>query len=149
MESSHKHRNVPKLTRTYGFSGCVAPHNCNPASHGGVVDLEECSCGATRSLNINGSHIERGSWTEAAKEAPAGRRDPLREKARELARTLLRAHRSSRGEPLDGYHAARYWLEQVTDSDDRKTASLIIEVGLDALAEAWNSEQRATDPIGY
>lgn len=45
------------------FTRCVASGDaCNPAAHGGVAWLEHCSCGATREVNTNGRHEERGEW---------------------------------------------------------------------------------------
>ncbi len=44
------------------FMGPVAREQ-NPAAHGGVCEGEEClSCGARRSANVNGSHVERAPW---------------------------------------------------------------------------------------
>lgn len=138
---NHQHKPIENRTRTYGFSGCVSPHYCNPASHGCVVEVEECTCGAIRSANINQNCLEQGPWVEPAPLLKEHPRDPLREKARELARTLM----SQDGGQLiaNGRRAARNWLERATAAEDIKSLTLIIEVGLDALAEAWDALYKA------
>lgn len=56
------HRPVKSEDRP--FFGAVSDR-LNRAAHGGIARLETCSCGATRWKNVNGSHVERGGWTEA------------------------------------------------------------------------------------
>lgn len=65
-EKYHRHR--PARTETWGFWGPVVPLNdrrYHPAAHGGVVEVEICSCGAQRRTNINGWYRERGDWKSA------------------------------------------------------------------------------------
>lgn len=66
--TTHRHRAVPKLAKVVGYT---APVNWpgNPAAHGGVCVIDTCRCGYWRATNVNGVHVERGSW-----EAPAPRR---------------------------------------------------------------------------
>jgi hypothetical protein len=63
---THKHTTIDEREKgPYGFIGCVARHpftDCNPASHGGVVWIETCECGATRKRSSNGRHAEFGCW---------------------------------------------------------------------------------------
>jgi hypothetical protein len=59
--TKHTHRAV--TTRDTPFFGPVGPrHRQNPCAHGGVCELEICKCGAERRTNLNGGHIERGTW---------------------------------------------------------------------------------------
>ena len=55
------HRHSASSTRTRSFSGAVTRRE-NPAAHGNVCEHQACSCGATRSVNINGNHTEAGPW---------------------------------------------------------------------------------------
>lgn len=66
--SPHKHRPVKGLTETRCFLGPVAwPEN--PAAHGNVTEWQTCRCGATRAVNVNGLHVERGPWHNLNKPA--------------------------------------------------------------------------------
>lgn len=56
---SHKH--APRYSETIGFTGAVSGAY-NPSAHGGVTEIQECTCGAQRRVNINGAHEEIGSW---------------------------------------------------------------------------------------
>jgi hypothetical protein len=60
----HRHKAIASKSETWGFTGCVRPGRCNPAAHGNVVHLDRCSCGATRSTNVNCNHVEIGQWQE-------------------------------------------------------------------------------------
>lgn len=56
---NHKHRVKTRVER--GFTHPVAwPEN--RSAHGNITRVDTCSCGAIRSTNINGNHIERGQW---------------------------------------------------------------------------------------
>lgn len=48
-------------TKTRGFSGPVTRDE-NPRAHGNVCEIERCSCGAERRVNVNGMHVEEGDW---------------------------------------------------------------------------------------
>jgi len=50
--------------REHCFRGPVAQgDNQNQMAHGGISYIETCSsCGAKRSVNQNGLHVEEGSW---------------------------------------------------------------------------------------
>jgi len=65
--TTHKHRGTEKRNRgPYGFTACVAPRDCNPMAHGGVVWVEVCSCGAERRRASTGDgRDEVGPWTRA------------------------------------------------------------------------------------
>lgn len=67
--TQHKHRAIPNKQRgPFGFQFCISPRRCNPASHGGVMFVDICSCGAERHRNSTGNgHTEYGRWVEAAK----------------------------------------------------------------------------------
>mgnify|MGYP000909931641 CR=1 FL=1 len=58
---SHAHR-MHKVT-VRPFSGPVSKY-VNEAAHGNVTEEHTCTCGATRKVNVNGRHIERGPWQE-------------------------------------------------------------------------------------
>jgi hypothetical protein len=66
----HKHKAVE--SHTYCWTGCVVVDEkgyCpNEAAHGGVVEWERCSCGATRLIEANGTRRNRTRWTLASKE---------------------------------------------------------------------------------
>ena len=61
-----RHKPVDLLERgPYGFTSCVARHPytyCEPISHGGVVWIEVCECGAERHGASNGNRVEYGIW---------------------------------------------------------------------------------------
>jgi hypothetical protein len=58
-----------------GFCGCVAPHNCNPMSHGGVTYHETRKAAAghrRRAVNSTGAgREERGPWQPCSEEEAA------------------------------------------------------------------------------
>jgi len=57
-------RHVHKLMRmkTFPFARCVGMA-CKNESHGGVTQLQECTCGMSRKVNVNEESKEFGSWT--------------------------------------------------------------------------------------
>lgn len=57
--TKHTHKAIKSVIRP--FFGPVSRKQ-NPAAHGGICEREFCACGATRDWNLNGSHVERGSW---------------------------------------------------------------------------------------
>ena len=59
IKIDHKHR--AEKTKDFGFAGPVSRDE-NRAAHGNICRVETCWCGATRCININGVHIERGYW---------------------------------------------------------------------------------------
>jgi hypothetical protein len=60
--ADHVHHPICQQERC--FSGCVDPHDCTPAAHGGMTYRDVCSCGAERATNVNGTHEEEGPWCE-------------------------------------------------------------------------------------
>lgn len=56
------HRSDDDSLHAYGFTGCVAPWNCEPSSHGCISYEEYCACGAARSVNQNQHWAERSAW---------------------------------------------------------------------------------------
>jgi hypothetical protein len=69
--TTHVHR--AKTSKTVGFNHCVAlgteddGKGCNPYSHGGVMMVATCSCGAIRKVNSTGRGREESSgWVDAA-----------------------------------------------------------------------------------
>lgn len=64
MDDRHRHEVESEQMR--GYLCCVDPYGCcNEGSHGNVMYVERCACGATRKRNVNGSHHETGPWTPA------------------------------------------------------------------------------------
>jgi len=60
-----EHKHHAKTSETRPFWGPVATGaRANPAAHGGITRRETCSCGATRKVNVNGVHVEKGRWNE-------------------------------------------------------------------------------------
>ena len=57
----HKHKPATESIRC--FTAPVA-YPENPAAHGNICISQTCSCGATRRINKNGRHIERGPWIQ-------------------------------------------------------------------------------------
>ncbi len=64
--SGHEHRSVGRVSGP--FFGPVSGKQ-NPKAHGGYSAVEHCSCGAKRTVNINGKHVERGSWGKGGSKA--------------------------------------------------------------------------------
>lgn len=64
MTKTHQHRG--RVSKTYGFTGCVNPARCNPAAHGNIRVVDTCRCGAVRVTLVNRRHEERGPWRESA-----------------------------------------------------------------------------------
>ena len=59
------HRHKLDTERNYCFRGPAAGARTeNRAAHGNVTVVERCACGATRETNINGRHVERGTWMQ-------------------------------------------------------------------------------------
>jgi hypothetical protein len=56
----HTHTVITTVTRP--FAGPVS-RNENPAAHGGVTVHETCADGYVRRENVNGLHVEEGSWS--------------------------------------------------------------------------------------
>ena len=69
--SNHKH--TASMTRTSCFSHCIGGSQHSEASHGNIVELATCRCGAERSTEINGVHVHRGAWS-----APAPKAQPIK-----------------------------------------------------------------------
>lgn len=63
-ERPHHHRARRDGKGPGGYTGCVAPYNCDPSSHGAVTYIERCACGATRAVNVNQRFVERGPWSD-------------------------------------------------------------------------------------
>jgi hypothetical protein len=57
------HRHRAEATRDRVWYACVAPSRCvSDESHGHVVRLERCHCGATRAVEMNGSASVASLW---------------------------------------------------------------------------------------
>lgn len=61
MPVMHRHSAETDTDRPY--SGPIYSARPNRRAHGGITRVEQCACGATRSININNSHRETGSWS--------------------------------------------------------------------------------------
>jgi len=66
--SAHRHRAIKNETQMRGFTGCAAPYNCNPASHGSALYVDHCRCGATRRTNVNQGFHESAGWVVACED---------------------------------------------------------------------------------
>jgi hypothetical protein len=63
-----RHRRF-RTIRTSPYTGPVSQHQ-NLAAHGNVTRIDECSsCGARRDRNVNGVHVEKGTWYTPTTEA--------------------------------------------------------------------------------
>jgi hypothetical protein len=60
--STHRHSVFSSVDR--GFTDAVSRDE-NRAAHGNICVIDTCKCGATRRINVNGTHIERGAWIVA------------------------------------------------------------------------------------
>lgn len=58
----HKHKAKSKKTTPF-FGPVSGTRKQNPAAHGNVTVIAKCRCGAERSTNVNGPHVERGQWS--------------------------------------------------------------------------------------
>lgn len=62
---------LARVVRERCYSGAVSRDE-NRAAHGGICQVLECAkCGATRLVNRNGGHVERGPWFAPAKDGAA------------------------------------------------------------------------------
>lgn len=59
------HRHQKRVEQDVPFRHCVSPDKCTPASHGNIMRIVVCRCGAVRLENINQQHIETGHWEES------------------------------------------------------------------------------------
>ena len=57
-----KHFHRPMKIQSSPFARCVGMA-CNNEAHGGVTQLQECTCGMSRRVNVNEESKEFGSWT--------------------------------------------------------------------------------------
>ena len=65
-KAKHAHRTKTTQTRAYMGSNPTGQWSRKElAAQGGVTHHETCSCGATRIVNVNGSHRCAGPWTDA------------------------------------------------------------------------------------
>lgn len=65
--SRHTHRRRGE-SRIVCWSGCVAAGPCDGRSHGGVMYVDTCRCGAERRAEGNGGLLRYGRWVPAADE---------------------------------------------------------------------------------
>ncbi len=61
--SKHKRSVKSETIRAYTGGAGTARTGQNPAAAGGICLHQTCACGATRKVNQNGRHAERGEWT--------------------------------------------------------------------------------------
>ena len=67
----HTHRADPELTRIYPWTQCIDwRHPHSEVTHGNVVEVQRCACGAWRLVELNGAHRHAGPW-QAPQEAAA------------------------------------------------------------------------------
>ena len=59
---THTHRAIKTKAKDYGWTHCVLDHWHGGASHGCIVRVDECKCGAVRKTEINGVHRDYGQW---------------------------------------------------------------------------------------
>jgi hypothetical protein len=64
--TGHQHRAVTGRTRTVGWTHCVRSgvdgRACSGVTHGGVVFVDECRCGAVRYVESNAGQTESSGW---------------------------------------------------------------------------------------
>lgn len=58
----HRHKRDPKRDQEFAWTYCVRPGHCDGAAHGNIIRIEYCFCDAARRVEINGSHVVRGTW---------------------------------------------------------------------------------------
>lgn len=61
----HRHTSIDRRTACWMY--CITPQACaaNPSrqgAHGGVTHRDTCECGATREVESNYGHTNRGPW---------------------------------------------------------------------------------------
>lgn len=72
MESCPGHAAISESDEPFVSCAAVEPYtSCGPAAHGGVTVVETCSCGARRRINVNGRHVENGTWWMPMVDVPA------------------------------------------------------------------------------
>jgi hypothetical protein len=60
--TKHVHR-PSKDSKTYCWTACVDPNRPHSeASHGNVVEVQYCRCGAYRLVEVNYTHRHAGPW---------------------------------------------------------------------------------------
>lgn len=60
--NGHRHRAVFGAGKQYPWTACVWPGRCMGRSHGGVVFIDVCKCGALRGTESKGKFRNRGQW---------------------------------------------------------------------------------------
>jgi hypothetical protein len=65
----HQHKAIPQKSQDIGWTHCVTPDECaaNPMrvqAHGNIIQVDTCSCGATRHTEVNGGRKNYGPWSE-------------------------------------------------------------------------------------
>lgn len=58
---SHVHRAIPSMSRIKAFTGPVRSPE-NRKAHGGICQVDACTCGSRRLSNRNAGAIEMGKW---------------------------------------------------------------------------------------
>lgn len=58
---AHSHRAVSDNAKVRPFNGPVK-YPGNPSAHGNITVRDTCRCGAVRDCNVNGRHLEYGTW---------------------------------------------------------------------------------------
>jgi hypothetical protein len=99
MKNTCKHEKTKQEGRDYGFTCSVAvyPYTAeNRAAHGNICYTEKCcSCGALRSVNVNGSHMEFSPWGPTQDERERREREEAARKLAEVQRqedSAMKAH---------------------------------------------------------
>ena len=62
--SVHKHKAIMSEREIRPWTHCVLHHWHNDDSHGGVMLIDHCRCGAVRYSEENGRYITYGEWIE-------------------------------------------------------------------------------------
>jgi hypothetical protein len=64
MAYRHRHIETPGKNRHFPWTQCVASpeKGCTGESHGCVIYVDECRCGALRFTEANGLHVTVGPW---------------------------------------------------------------------------------------
>jgi len=62
MPPKPRHLHKSMKMKTLPFAKCVGM-TCRSKAHGGVTQIQECTCGMLRKINVNEEIKEFGSWT--------------------------------------------------------------------------------------
>jgi hypothetical protein len=65
MTAVCRHPRSRRTSATVGYTGCVAPYDCEPRCHVAVVHIERCECGKVKRTASNGRYSETSGWARS------------------------------------------------------------------------------------